>query len=104
MNQIQQISPSTLRSDHGYLILDVREQHEWDYAHLPNSVHIPLRMLPISFKELPKDRDILCLCHHGMRSQQAAEFLQQRGFENLLNLSGGIDRYAVEVDPGLPRY
>ena len=103
MNQVPQLSPALLADHHDFLILDVREPHEWDFVHLPGSIHLPLRELPRRYQELPKDRKILCLCHHGMRSHRAAEFLAYQGF-TVSNLSGGIDRWALEKDPGLPRY
>lgn len=103
MTQVPQLTPDQIPDTHDFLILDVREPHEWDLVHLPGSVHLPLRNLPRHWQDLPKDRKILCLCHHGMRSQRAAEFLASQGLK-VSNLSGGIDRWALEKDPGLPRY
>lgn len=103
MKTISQITPAQVGKNHDFILLDVREQNEWDFVHLPGAVHLPLNQLPARFRELPADRNILCLCHHGMRSQRAAQFLAEKGFE-VSNLSGGIDRWALEMDPSLPRY
>jgi len=103
MTSIPQLDPSALPPDHNYLIVDVREPSEWNMVHIPESLHLPLGKLPLRYKELPRDRDLLLLCHHGMRSQRAAEFLSEKGFK-VSNLSGGIDRWATERDPSLPRY
>lgn len=98
-----QVSPADIPDTHDYLILDVREAQEWALVHLPGSLHLPLGQLSRRWQELPTDRHILCLCHHGMRSQRAADFLAARGFR-VSNLSGGIDRWAREKDPRLARY
>ena len=73
-------------------------------ASLPGTLNIPMREIPGRFEELPKDKDIVVMCHHGMRSQQVAGFLVQRGFEKIFNLSGGIDAWSREVDPKVPLY
>lgn len=104
MSDISQITPSELKTKHDYLILDVREPHEWDFVNLSGSVHLPLGQLPFRYSELPRNRKILCLCHHGMRSQRAAEFLKQKGFNQVLNLEGGIDLCSLKLDRTLPRY
>ncbi|MGA0333638.1 MAG: rhodanese-like domain-containing protein [Kiritimatiellia bacterium] len=103
MSDNPQIPPSALPENHGYLLVDVREVSEWHFVHLPLSRHIPLGELPRRYQELPGDQKLLLLCHHGMRSQRAAEFLAGKGF-TVANLSGGIDRWARERDPSLPRY
>jgi len=54
--------------------------------------------------ELPQDRDLVLVCHHGGRSAQAAAWLAQNGFSRLHNLAGGIDAWARVVDPAMPRY
>jgi rhodanese-related sulfurtransferase len=101
---IGSITPSEAAGREDLWILDVREPHEWDFVHLPESRHIPLRQLPALLDQLPKDRAIACLCHHGIRSRHAAELLHSAGFSEVCNIEGGIDRWAIEVDPALPRY
>lgn len=86
------------------LLLDVREPHEFAFARIEGSRHIPLRQLPERADELDKTLDIVVLCHHGMRSQQACLFLEQYGFDRLYNLKGGIDAWSLTCDPSIPRY
>lgn len=85
-------------------VLDVREPHEFAIAHLPGSVLIPLRELPARLAEVEPRRDLVVLCHHGMRSLQAVELLRAAGFSRARSLAGGIDAWAAEQDPRLPRY
>jgi rhodanese-related sulfurtransferase len=86
------------------LLLDVREANEFAYAHIKDSMHIPLNRLPERYKELDKEQGIVLICHHGMRSQQACVFLQDMGFTQLYNLHGGIDAWSVNCDSSVPRY
>lgn len=85
-------------------LLDVREPHEHAIVHLPGSRLIPLGQLPARLGELDPRRDLIVLCHHGVRSLQAVALLQGAGFHGATSLAGGIDAWAVEVDPALPRY
>jgi sulfur-carrier protein adenylyltransferase/sulfurtransferase len=85
-------------------ILDVREPHEYEIVHLPESTLIPLRELPARLGELDPRGDLVLLCHHGARSMQAVEVLRAAGFTHARSLAGGIDAWALEVDPALPRY
>jgi rhodanese-related sulfurtransferase len=87
-------------------ILDVREQEEYQFVHLPDSKLIPLGELLERVGELDawKDDEIVVYCHHGVRSLNAISQLRHFGFTRLRNLTGGIDRYSSEVDPSLPRY
>lgn len=86
------------------LLLDVREGWEYELCHLPDSQHIPMHLVPTRTDELPADRDIVVICHHGARSMQVAMFLERRGFSALHNLTGGIDAWTSEVDRSLRRY
>lgn len=86
------------------LILDVREAWEYELCALANSVHIPLQQLPARMKQLTPDAEIVCVCHHGVRSLQAGVFLQQNGYSAVMNLVGGIDAWAREIAPGMARY
>ncbi len=84
-------------------LLDVRDQWEYDLVHLPNAKLVPLRQLPEHIAELPKDKEIITYCHHGVRSLQAAMYLRRLGY-NAKSLDGGIDTWSCEVDPSLKRY
>ncbi|MDF3128672.1 rhodanese-like domain-containing protein [Kiritimatiellaeota bacterium B1221] len=103
MSDVDQIPPESLPDSHPYLILDVREPSEYDFVHIPGSVLLPLGELSLRYHQLPEDRSFLCLCHHGIRSQRAAQFLAGKGFK-AANLQGGIDRWSLKKDPSLPRY
>jgi molybdopterin/thiamine biosynthesis adenylyltransferase/rhodanese-related sulfurtransferase len=84
-------------------ILDVREPHEYQMVNLKGHL-IPLGELPKRINELDSSRDIVVHCHTGVRSATAVRFLRQMGFTKAVNLAGGIDRWAVEVDPKIVRY
>jgi len=86
------------------VLLDVREQWEFDMAKLSGSTLIPLGTLPQSLAKLNRDAEIIAICHHGMRSADATNFLIQQGFPNVKNLVGGIDAWSAQVDRSVPRY
>ena len=102
------ISPTELKSrlDKGdqLVLLDVREQWEFDLAKLNGSTLIPLATLPQSLGKLNPDTEIVAICHHGMRSADATNFLLQQGFSKVKNLVGGIDAWSAQVDRTVPRY
>ncbi len=85
------------------VIVDVREGWERAICALPDSHAIPLRELPARLAELPQDRQLVLLCHHGGRSAQACQWLAARGYRTL-NLAGGIDAWARVIDTGMRRY
>lgn len=84
-------------------ILDVREPHEYEIVNMGGYL-VPLGDLPNRVHELDSSRQIAVHCHHGGRSQRAVEFLRELGFKKVKNLVGGIDEWAVKIDPSLPRY
>jgi len=94
------------RLDNGdkIVLLDVRESWEYSMAKIDGSVLISLGDLPQALDRLDKEAEIVCYCHLGMRSADAAGFLLQQGFPNVKNLEGGIDAWSVLVDPSVPRY
>jgi adenylyltransferase/sulfurtransferase len=102
------ISPKELKArlDNGesLFLLDVREQWEYDLAKLPGSTLIPLGSLPHSLAKLNREQEIIAICHHGMRSADATNFLLQQGFGKVKNLVGGIDAWSAQVDHSVPRY
>ncbi|CAG7857062.1 hypothetical protein MCAMS1_01776 [biofilm metagenome] len=93
-----------IEGDAPLFLLDVREEVEYDHAHIEDSVLIPLNQVPNRLQEIAYDLDIVVICHHGIRSMQAATFLNQVGFKNVSNLIGGIDAWSVECDSSVPRY
>ena len=86
------------------LILDVREPWEHEICHIAGAQLLPMQEIPARWTELPKDRDVVVLCHHGMRSFQVAEFLRSEGLTRVCNLSGGIAAWAEQVDPNMAHY
>lgn len=86
------------------VLLDVREQWEYDLAKIDGSVLIPLAALPHSLSRLDRNAEIIAICHHGMRSADATGFLVQQGFTKAKNLVGGIDAWSAQVDGTVPRY
>jgi adenylyltransferase/sulfurtransferase len=85
-------------------LIDVREPYEYEIARIDGSRLIPLGELETHVSELPRTGALVLQCHSGGRSEHAVRMLQEAGFENALNLVGGIDAWSVEVDPAVPRY
>lgn len=91
------------------LLLDVREPWEVQVASVApqpdfDLVAIPMNQVPARLADLPQDRPIACLCHHGARSLRVAAFLAQQGYGQVANIAGGIDAWSRERDPAVPRY
>ena len=103
-----EITPAELKSvlDTGekLTILDVREPDEYEISSLPNSILIPLGQLPSRMNELNRQDNIVVHCKMGGRSAKAVELMKQAGFNQVKNLTGGINRWGEEIDPSLPRY
>ncbi len=85
-------------------LLDVREPWEFETVKLPNSTLIPMGQIPTAINELDPDQVIVVICHHGVRSRSVAHYLDRNEFSNLINLSGGIDAWARDIDPSMPVY
>jgi rhodanese-related sulfurtransferase len=86
------------------LFVDVREKWEYDTAHIEGSTLIPLREVPGNLAVFERADGVVLFCHHGMRSLDAAAWLRSQGVENARSMTGGIDRWSVEIDPRIPRY
>ena len=90
------------------LILDVRETWECQLASIAPAgcevLIMPMQTVPARLHEFDKQRPIACLCHHGSRSMQVALFLEKHGFENITNISGGINAWSGQVDASVPVY
>lgn len=103
---------STADSAGPAVVLDVREPWEVQTASVKENgftlVHIPMREIPGRLAQLQSIYDagqpIACLCHHGMRSLQVAQYLAQGGFTRVVNLQGGINAWSQQADPSVPRY
>lgn len=107
-NKIIQLSPTELNTKQlentELVLLDVREPWEYELAHISNSILIPLGQLPLKIERLDKHKEIVCLCHHGVRSYHAATYLVSASFESVYNLTGGIDAWSIDLDSTIPRY
>ena len=86
------------------LLLDVREPWEFGICHIEGSRLIPMQQIPGHLDDLEKNAPIVVICHHGVRSRQVAYFLEQQGFNDVINLVGGVDAWAREVDTTLAIY
>jgi len=87
-----------------FVLLDVREDDELRIARLDWATHIPMAGVPERLEELTPDRDIVVMCHSGVRSAHVAAYLRARGFVSVANLAGGIDAWSSGVDPAVPVY
>jgi rhodanese-related sulfurtransferase len=85
-------------------VLDVREPWEIDIASIDGALTIPLGEITRRADELPRDRPLAVICHHGGRSAQATAWLRNQGFDLATNVAGGIDAWVRNVDPTLSRY
>ncbi len=87
----------------GVQLYDVRTEAEREICTIEGAVHLTQEVAE-SIDALPKDTKLVFHCHHGGRSYQAAAYFQQRGFTDVVNVSGGIDAWSLAVDPSTPRY
>ena len=85
-------------------LLDVREPWEFATARIQGATLIPLGDLAERAHEVPRDKDVVVYCHHGVRSARAVSMLRQVGWERVFNLTGGLDRWSIEADRTVPRY
>lgn len=85
-------------------VIDVREPWEVEICRLDGALNIPLNLLPSRLAEVPADRVVVVYCHHGMRSQQAVNWLRRAGRPETVNLAGGIDAWAKAIDPSMETY
>ena len=86
------------------VIVDVREPWEFAICRIEGSRSVPLGSLPAALDALPRDRDLVLVCHHGVRSFHAVTWLARAGYTRANNLRGGIAAWAAEVEPTMPRY
>jgi len=105
---IDRITPQALaqalQSDAPPYVVDVRTETEHALARLEAASLIPMDEMTTRWDELPMNRDIVVMCHHGIRSMHVALWLENKGFDRLYNLTGGIDQWSRDVDSSVPRY
>ena len=85
-------------------LLDVRQQSEYDLVRLPDAILVTDGVVEEIVQGWDRDTEIICYCHHGIRSLDAAAYLAGQGFTNVSSMNGGIDAWAKEIDPTLPQY
>jgi rhodanese-related sulfurtransferase len=103
-----EITPAAVKArlDSGekLVLIDVREPWEHQLCRIEGATLIPLGTLAANLQTLPDVEELVCYCHHGMRSLDAATWLRFQGIEKAKSLAGGIERWSVEIDPNVPRY
>ncbi|MBX7149917.1 rhodanese [bacterium] len=109
MQNIKQISVTDLKAKldnkDNFILVDVREQDEYETARIEGATLIPLSQFPARApKELKQDQSIVIHCHHGGRSQRACMLLASMGYKDVSNVAGGIDAWSLEIDPSVARY
>lgn len=106
-----EITPAELKAklehaDEEVHLVDVREAQELAFCSLPGAQHIPMLQL-FTGLQVPRaeaEAAIVVFCHHGVRSLEAAKYLRLNGFANARSLAGGLEAWAQDVDPSMPRY
>jgi rhodanese-related sulfurtransferase len=95
-----------LRLDRGekLLLVDVREPREFEICRIEGAKLIPMGSIPANLQSLDTGDEVICYCHHGMRSLDVAVWLRGQGVERAKSLAGGIERWSLEIDPCVPRY
>ena len=102
MSEPSEVSPAAANialQAGGAVLIDVRERSEYEQAHIPGSILIPLAELPGRLSEIPADKEVYVHCRVGGRSARAVDYLRTFGRPNSYNVSGGIDAWQ---DAGLP--
>ncbi len=87
-----------------HAVLDVREPWETALCLIPDSLTIPLGSLPTQLDRVPSEQPLVVVCHHGGRSMQAVMWLRAQGYQNAINLRGGVDAWARQIDSTMATY
>lgn len=106
---IKQLSVEELKGKldqkENFRLIDCREPNEYEICRIEGSTLIPLSEFEErATEELKKDDEIVIHCHHGGRSQQACQFLDEEGYENVTNVTGGIHAWSLKIDPSVKQY
>jgi adenylyltransferase/sulfurtransferase len=101
-----QIVNRRLQNGEDLLLVDCREADEHSAAHIPQARLVPMSQFSQRVGELEehRQRPIVVHCHHGGRSLRVTKWLREQGFVQAQSMAGGIDRWAIEIDPTMPRY
>jgi len=106
---MRELSPMELKdyldnSGNAPLLLDVREPAEFEICHIQGSRFLPMGQVAAALDDLPQDQPIVVICHYGMRSYNIGVYLEQQGFGPVMNLTGGLDAWARNIDLDMPTY
>lgn len=104
---MQNLAPLELQAylkNHSPLLLDIREQWEWDKCHFNTARLLPMGQIMANIDSLDKIEEVVIICHHGIRSMQVARYFEMLGFKNVINLKGGIDAWAKTIDDSMALY
>ena len=93
-----------LELDKKLQILDIREDSERDLAYLKGTIHIKLNEIAERYHEIDKNKNVFVMCHTGTRSQTVVKWLKSQGYNNTVNVLGGIDAWAALIDRTIRRY
>lgn len=103
-----EISPreaaEVLKKEKGVLLVDVREAWEYEICRIAGAKLIPMGTIPAHLHELDTEDEVICYCHHGMRSMDVAVWLRGQGVRSARSLAGGIERWSAEIDATVARY
>ncbi len=104
----KQLQQHLMQCNEPPLLLDVREEWEFEYCNIKGSILIPMGELASKLDTLKTEidpaREIIMICHHGIRSRQMGYYMEQAGFRNITNLDGGVEQWAEDVDTTMKRY
>jgi rhodanese-related sulfurtransferase len=107
MNEDLEISPAevaALMKDGSITLIDVRTPQEYEIARIEGCRLVDQALAKEIVETWPKDSPIVTVCHHGVRSLDAALYLRGQGFAKTRSMRGGIDVWSMTVDPSVPRY
>ncbi len=100
----KQVADYIERTEIKPVLVDVREPNEVEICAIDGAINIPLSNFQLALDQLDPEQEIVLICHHGMRSLRAGIFLEEQGFDKLINMLGGMDGWACEIDPQMRRY
>jgi adenylyltransferase/sulfurtransferase len=105
---LPEVSPSDLAAELAGtdppVVIDVREPEELEISRFPSYVNIPMTQLSTRLAEFDREANLVIACHVGGRSYRVTAYMMLAGFRRVRNLAGGIDQWALDVDPTLTRY
>lgn len=108
MTTIEEISVQQLKEkmdkQESFILIDVREPHEFELCKIEGAILIPLGSLESELSQLDKSADYVIQCRLGGRSAKGVEMMKKKGFESVVNLAGGITKWAQEIEPSMPTY